>query len=133
MNIDDIKSYFLTLQNTISGLLQKIDPDIQMQEDTWEHKTGGGGITRAYIGSIIEKAGVNFSHVRGDALPHSALMSHRREWAGHAFQALGVSVVIHPNNPYVPTVHFNERFFSVDTPTDQKAWWFGGGMDLTPY
>jgi len=127
-----LKTYLLTLQNKICEMLQDEDLALSLKEDIWNHKAGGGGITRAFTGKIIEKAGVNFSHVIGEALPASALLTHRQHLAGSAFEAMGVSVVIHPNNPYVPTTHFNLRFFSAEK-DGKQVWWFGGGYDLTPY
>src|SRR5690606_9459330 len=104
----------------------------------WQREAGGslgagGGRTRVISdGAVFEKGGVNFSHVKGTALPASAT-AHRPELAGRAFEAMGVSLVIHPHNPYVPTSHANVRFFIADKPGETPVWWFGGGYDLTPY
>lgn len=130
--IAEIKSYLLDLQNNICAMIESEDGGASFIEDPWQHKTGGGGgITRVIAGSVVEKGGVNFSHVSGSALPHAATTK-RPELANAAFQALGVSVVIHPHNPYAPTSHLNVRFIYVETP-QQPTWWFGGGFDLTPY
>jgi coproporphyrinogen III oxidase len=102
-------------------------------EDAWDRPGGGGGRSRVIEGgAVFEKAGVNFSHVHGDKLPPSAT-AQRPELAGRGFQAMGVSLVIHPRNPYVPTSHANVRFFIAERPGAEPVWWFGGGFDLTPY
>lgn len=129
--INEVKSFLLQLQDNICDGLTKLDPKLSFQEDSWQHASGGGGRTRAGSGKgVFEKAGVNFSHVFGNALPPAA-SEKRPELAGRPFQALGVSLVIHPNNPYAPTSHANFRFFT--TTDDKPVWWFGGGYDLTPY
>lgn len=103
------------------------------QEDLWEKPLGGGGRTRVLEhGAVFERAGVNFSHVFGDGLPAAATAA-RPELAGRSFQALGLSLVLHPQNPYVPTTHANVRFFIAEKPGADPVWWFGGGFDLTPY
>lgn len=132
ISIDSVKSYLLHLQDTICNAFTSLDPALSFQEDLWQHHNGsGGGRTRAGTSThVFEKAGVNFSHVFGKQLPPSASAS-RPELAGKPFQAIGVSLVIHPNNPYVPTSHANFRFFCTDEP--HPTWWFGGGYDLTPY
>ncbi|HEU5281114.1 MAG TPA: oxygen-dependent coproporphyrinogen oxidase [Gammaproteobacteria bacterium] len=123
-----IKTFLLDLQNRICAMVEQSDGEAQFQEDRWAHKEGGGGITRAMAdGKIIEKAGVNFSHVTGACLPQAATAK-RAELANQPFEAMGVSVVIHPRNPYVPTSHFNVRYVQVGA-----VGWFGGGFDLTPY
>lgn len=128
-----VKQYLLSLQNQICHMLETEDGSQTFREDKWEHKEGGGGLTRVLAGgSAIEKAGVNFSHVQGLALPHAATAK-RPELAKSTFQALGNSVVIHPLNPYVPTSHFNVRFIVVQKEGSNPFWWFGGGFDLTPY
>ncbi len=126
--IDLIKPFFLDLQNRICSCLVGLDGKA-FKEDHWTHKQNqGGGITRILENGLhIEKAGASFSHVHGDALPSAATLK-RPELANTPFQALGVSVVVHPRNPYVPTSHFNVRFILVGS-----IWWFGGGFDLTPY
>lgn len=129
--IDEVKKYLHQLQDSICKGLLDIDPEFKFQEDSWEHANGGGGRTRAgKKGRVFEKGGVNFSHVHGHSLPPSASLK-RPDIAGQPFQALGVSLVIHPNNPYAPTSHANFRFFS--TGGENPVWWFGGGYDLTPY
>lgn len=131
--VEDIKAYLLNLQQTICSELEKIDGQAAFIEDTWTRAGGGGGISRVLEqGAVFEKAGVNFSEVYGDVLPPSATAS-RPELAGCRFRALGVSLVIHPNNPYVPTSHANVRFFIAEQEGKPPVWWFGGGFDLTPY
>ncbi len=133
MDIKSVKNYFLALQDTICDTLEREDGQEYFQEDLWERPTGGGGRTRILTqGKVFEQAGVNFSHVYGDNLPPSA-SAHRPELAGRSFQALGISLVIHPLNPYVPTCHANWRLFIAEKPGEKPVWWFGGGYDLTPY
>ena len=133
INIDTVKAYLLHLQNTLCETLQMEEPSAFFQEDQWEKPLGGGGRTRVLEhGDVFERAGVNFSHVFGDTLPPSATAT-RPELAGRSFQALGLSLVIHPQNPYVPTVHANIRFFMAEKVGAEPVWWFGGGFDLTPY
>lgn len=128
-----VKEYLLDLQNRICGGLQRMDGKGAFHEDAWERERGGSGISRVLSdGAVIEKGGVNFSHVFGDKLPPSASAS-RPELAGRSFQAMGVSLVIHPDNPFVPTSHANFRFFIAESDTEAPVWWFGGGYDLTPY
>ena len=135
-----VKAYLLDLQDRICATLQAEDGAAEFVEDAWQRPAGGGGRTRVIEnGALIEKGGVNFSHVFGDGLPPSA-SAHRPELAGRGFEALGVSLVIHPENPYVPTSHANVRFFSAEKMGDraekdgeEPVWWFGGGFDLTPY
>lgn len=132
-NIESIKSYLLTLQDNICHALELEDGSGHFEEDSWQREQGGGGRSRVLEnGAVFEKAGVNFSHVYGDNLPASAT-AHRPELAGRHFTALGVSLVIHPSNPYVPTTHFNIRFFIAEKEGADPIWWFGGGFDLTPY
>ena len=132
--IATIKSYLLELQNQICHMLVAENNAQQaFTEDQWQYASGGGGITRVLKeGNFIEKAGVNFSHVFGQSLPQAATEK-RPELANAAFQALGVSVVVHPLNPYIPTSHMNVRFIVVNTQSSDCFWWFGGGFDLTPY
>ena len=131
--IDNVKTYLLDLQTRICTALEAEDGQACFIEDAWQRPGGGGGRTRVLEnGALIEKGGVNFSHVFGDSLPPSA-SAHRPELAGRGFQALGVSLVMHPENPYVPTSHANVRFFSAEKPGEEPVWWFGGGFDLTPY
>lgn len=131
--IDQIKSYLLQLQNTICHRIEVLDQNARFSEDSWERPGGGGGISRILAkGRLFAKAGVNFSHVSGEQLPPSA-SAHRPELAGRKFSALGVSLVIHPENPYMPTTHANVRFFVAEKEGATPVWWFGGGFDLTPY
>jgi coproporphyrinogen III oxidase len=147
--ISSVKKYLLGLQNQICQFIEQeeaalfADPGFkhgvkdggaQFIEDAWEYKDGGGGgLTRVLAGGkVIEKAGVNFSHVYGQQLPPAAT-ARRPELANSQFQALGISVVVHPLNPLIPTCHFNVRFIVVEKPGQTPFWWFGGGFDLTPY
>ncbi|GAB1265399.1 oxygen-dependent coproporphyrinogen oxidase [Aurantivibrio infirmus] len=129
-----VKDYLLSLQDDICAKLSSEDGKASFKEDKWARDADFGGRTRVIVdGGVIEKGGVNFSHVRGEKLPPSATES-RPELAGRGFEAMGVSLVIHPHNPYVPTSHANVRFLIVDSDQDEEpAWWFGGGYDLTPY
>ena len=132
-DINQIKDYLVELQDNICRALEAEEPDTRFIEDNWQHSTGGGGQSRVLSdGKTFEKAGVNFSHVIGDTLPSSATAA-RPELSGRSFQAVGVSLVIHPQNPYVPTSHANVRFFIGEDNTEPPIWWFGGGFDLTPY
>lgn len=132
-NLNEIKEFLLNLQHRICDFLEAEDGKERFLEDKWNHKEGGGGATRVLAnGNVIEKAGVNFSHVHGRELPLAATVK-RPELANAGFQALGVSVVIHPLNPFVPTSHMNVRFISVENEKGDHHWWFGGGFDLTPY
>jgi coproporphyrinogen III oxidase len=131
--VEKIKKYFLQLQDNICSELEQVDDKQQFITDEWQREQGGGGRTRVIgNGAVIEKGGVNFSHVYGDSMPASAT-AHRPELAGRNFQAMGVSLVIHPDNPYVPTSHMNVRFFIAEKAGHDPVWWFGGGFDLTPY
>jgi coproporphyrinogen III oxidase len=131
--IDEVKSYLLSLQNRIVAELEHIDGKTTFREDAWEREGGGGGRSRVLRnGGVFEQAGVNFSHVHGTEMPPSAT-KHRPELAGRDFQAVGVSLVLHPHNPYVPTTHANFRFFIAGDGSPDPVWWFGGGYDLTPY
>ena len=132
-DITAVKAYLLDLQNHICRELEAEDGTGRFAEDNWTRTEGGGGRSRILTeGAVFEKAGVGFSHVYGDQLPPSAT-AHRPELAGKPWQALGVSLVIHPRNPYVPTSHANVRFFVADPDGTNPIWWFGGGFDLTPY
>ncbi len=127
-----VKNYLLALQDSICDALQTED-GAEWQEDSWVREEGGGGRSRVVVdGTVIEKGGVNFSHVFGDQMPASATQN-RPELAGRSFEAMGVSLVIHPNNPNVPTSHANVRFFIAEKEGADPVWWFGGGYDLTPY
>lgn len=132
-DIDAVKAYFLDLQDRICEGLEQEDTKGQFFEEEWKREEGGGGRTRVMSnGHLFEKGGVNFSHVKGGELPASATAS-RPELAGRSFQALGVSLVMHPENPYVPTSHANVRLFVAEKEGEAPVWWFGGGYDLTPY
>ncbi len=154
-NIKDVKDYLLTLQDTICNSLAEVDGKEKFIEDSWDrdeeaqasdnsadvieqddsnqHQLSGGGRTRVLTdGAVFEQAGINFSHVHGAELPASATAA-RPELAGRSFQAMGVSLVIHPHNPYVPTSHANVRFFVAEKAGEEPVWWFGGGFDLTPF
>ncbi len=131
-DLDAVRTYLLQLQDSICAALEREDGCGHFQEDPWTRPEGGGGRSRVMsAGAVFEKAGVGFSHVTGTSLPASATAT-RPELAGKSFQALGVSLVLHPLNPYVPTVHLNVRFFIAGEGAD-AVWWFGGGFDLTPY
>ena len=133
-DINKIKQYLIDLQDNICQALAREDGEAQFIEDNWTRDADdGGGRTRVLSnGNIFEQAGVNFSHVSGGKLPASATVL-RPELAGRSFEALGVSLVIHPHNPYVPTSHANIRFFIANKKNGDPVWWFGGGFDLTPY
>lgn len=132
-DINAVKEYLLTLQDSICDGLSVVDGKESFREDNWDREHGGGGRTRVLTnGAVFEQAGVNFSHVYGDNLPPSATAD-RPELAGRSFQATGVSLVIHPHNPYAPTSHANVRFFIAEKEGAEPVWWFGGGFDLTPY
>lgn len=127
-----VKDYLLSLQQNIVATLENLDGH-SFRLDQWQREEGGGGISRLVEeGGVIERGGVNFSHVLGKTLPPSAT-AHRPELAGRAWEAMGVSLVIHPRNPYVPTVHMNVRLFRAYAEGHDDVFWFGGGMDLTPY
>ena len=128
-----VKAFLLDLQDRICDGIEQEDGQATFFEDSWTREQGGGGRTRVITdGAVFEKGGVNFSHVHGTQLPASAT-ANRPELAGRSFQALGVSLVIHPKNPYVPTSHANVRFFIAEKEGEAPVWWFGGGYDLTPY
>jgi coproporphyrinogen III oxidase len=128
-----VKNYLVDLQDRICAALASLDGAAGFDQDAWERPGGGGGRSRVLTGgAVFEKAGVGFSHVFGDQLPASA-SAHRPELAGASWQALGVSLVVHPRNPYAPTSHANVRFFIAEKPGMEPQWWFGGGYDLTPY
>ena len=132
-DIASVKNYLLDLQDRLCTALEAADGAESFQEDLWERAEGGGGRSRVMReGAVFEQAGVGFSHVFGAGLP-AAATAQRPELAGRSFQALGVSLVFHPRNPYIPTCHMNVRFFSAEKPGHDPVWWFGGGFDLTPY
>ena len=130
-NVDLVRTYLLALQNRVCAQLEQLDGKSVFVYDAWERPDGGGGETRVLSdGGLFEQAGVGFSHVFGDRMPPSATKA-RPELAGKRFQAVGVSLVLHPRNPYIPTTHANFRFFTAGE--RNPVWWFGGGFDLTPY
>lgn len=131
--VEQVKTYLLNLQQTICQALESLDGQALFITDSWERPAGGGGISCVMSrGRVFEKGGVNFSHVSGEELPASAT-AQRPELCGRKFTAMGVSLVIHPDNPYIPTVHANVRFFIAERSDADPVWWFGGGFDLTPY
>ncbi|WP_448249598.1 oxygen-dependent coproporphyrinogen oxidase [Thalassotalea agariperforans] len=133
VNIDVVIDYLKSLQDHICQALETADGSGKFIEDTWQRAEGGGGRTRVLTdGTVIEQGGVNFSVVSGDKLPPSAT-AHRPELAGRTWQACGVSLVIHPKNPLIPTSHANVRFFVAEKAGEAPVWWFGGGFDLTPF
>ncbi len=132
MELEPIKTFFTTLQEDIVCRLAAFDGQ-DFQRDAWQRAEGGGGVSRLIEeGDFFERGGVNFSHVTGQSLPASATAA-RPQLAGRAWEALGVSLVLHPRNPYCPTAHMNVRFFVARKPDEADIWWFGGGMDMTPY
>ena len=133
IEIEAVKSFLLDLQDRICAALEEQDGGGKFIEESWLREEGGGGRSRVLEqGVVIEKGGVNFSHVMGAQLPASATNA-RPELAGRSFQAMGVSLVIHPRNPYVPTSHANVRMFVAEKEGEEPVWWFGGGFDLTPF
>lgn len=131
-NLQAVKQFLLDLQERICQQLSSLD-GTAFQEDNWQRQEGGGGRSRVLRnGNVFEQAGVNFSHIQGASMPASAT-AHRPELAGRSFEAMGVSLVIHPHNPHVPTSHANVRFFIAEKPGADPVWWFGGGFDLTPF
>lgn len=131
MDISAVKTFLLDLQDRICAALEEQDGS-KFIEDNWQSQLGSGRTRVIADGGVIEKGGVNFSHVKGDSLP-AAATAKRPELQGCSFQAMGVSLVIHPHNPYVPTSHANVRFFVAEKEGMEPVWWFGGGFDLTPY
>lgn len=130
---DSVRHYLTGLQDRICDGLAEADGGAAFEEDSWVREAGGGGRSRVLKqGRVFEQAGVNFSHVIGDELPPAA-SERRPELAGRAWQAMGVSLVVHPWNPHVPTAHANVRFFVATHPEESPTWWFGGGFDLTPF
>ncbi len=133
IDIAAVKAYLMALQDRLCDALEQLDGGARFVEDRWQREAGGGGRSRVLRdGKLFEQGGVNFSHVFGDQLPASATAA-RPELAGRSFQAMGVSLVLHPNNPYVPTSHANVRLFVAEKAGAEPVWWFGGGYDLTPY
>ena len=132
MDTAQLLAYFTGLQSRIVSGLETFDGK-PFRRDAWQRPAGGGGITRVIEeGNFFERGGVAFSHVMGEGMPPSAT-AHRPELAGRRFEAMGVSLVLHPRNPYCPTVHMNVRCFVAMKEGADPVWWFGGGMDLTPY
>ncbi|MEZ8826198.1 oxygen-dependent coproporphyrinogen oxidase [Vibrio amylolyticus] len=132
-----VKQFLLSLQDSICSELESADGSAKFEHDDWvkgpEERLFGGGRTRVMRnGNVFEQGGVNFSHVLGEEMPASAT-AHRPELAGRKFEAMGVSLVMHPNNPYIPTSHANVRFFIAEKDGEDPIWWFGGGFDLTPF
>ena len=133
IDIDAVRDYLTGLQDRICTQIEQCDGQQKFLIDNWKRDSGGGGRTRVLTnGAIFEQAGVNFSEVYGDNLPGSAT-AHRPELAGRNFWAMGVSLVLHPLNPFIPTSHANVRFFIAEKEGSEPVWWFGGGFDLTPY
>ena len=131
-DLTGIRDWLVGLQSRIVAELEAADGQ-GFRTDQWDRPQGGGGISRLIEeGNLFERGGVNFSHVKGDQMPASAT-AHRPELAGRRWQAMGVSLVMHPRNPYCPTSHMNVRFFVAEKEGEAPVWWFGGGMDLTPY
>ncbi len=131
--IGQVGDYLRGLQSEIVMALETVDGKAKFRSDRWDRPGGGGGDSRVLVdGDVFEQAGVGFSHVSGKEMPPSATGS-RPELAGKRFQALGVSLVLHPRNPYAPTTHANFRFFATVGGDGEPVWWFGGGFDLTPY
>jgi coproporphyrinogen III oxidase len=133
LNLDAVEQYLKQLQDDICQQIEAEDGEGKFVEDSWERPGGGGGRTRVLNGgAAIEKGGVNFSMIHGDTLPPSAT-AHRPELTGGSFKAMGLSLVLHPKNPYAPTSHANVRLFVAEKEGIEPVWWFGGGYDLTPY
>jgi coproporphyrinogen III oxidase len=132
-NVETVDTFLRDLQDRICAALEKADGGARFVEDAWTRPAGGGGRTRVLKnGTVFEQGGVNYSRVTGDKLPPSAT-AHRPQLAGRQWTATGVSLVIHPNNPHVPTSHANVRYFEADRSGEEPVWWFGGGFDLTPF
>ncbi|BES83676.1 oxygen-dependent coproporphyrinogen-III oxidase [Pectobacterium araliae] len=132
-DVNAVKHFLLSLQEDICQQLAALDGGADFAKDEWLRAEGGGGCSRVLSGGrLFERAGVNFSHIIGKSLPPSA-STHRPDLAGRSFQAMGVSLVIHPLSPYIPTSHANVRLFVAEKAGEEPVWWFGGGFDLTPY
>ncbi len=131
--LKDVKKYLMQLQDTITKKLEEVDGGATFSEEEWYRPGGGGGRSRVIReGQIFEQGGVGYSHVFGEEMPGSAT-AHRPDLAGRNFNACGVSLVMHPHNPYIPTSHANVRFFIAEKEGSEPVWWFGGGFDLTPF
>jgi coproporphyrinogen III oxidase len=132
-HLSAVETFLHGLQDRVCAALEAADGGVRFIEDAWQRPEGGGGRTRVLKGgAVFEQAGANFSRVSGTRLPPAA-SAHRPELAGCPWTALGVSVVVHPANPYLPTTHMNVRYFEAQAPGNERAWWFGGGFDLTPF
>jgi len=128
-----VHGYLLDLQDRLCAALEEVDGEGRFREDEWTRPEGGGGRSRVLAGgAVFEQAGVGFSAIHGPAMP-AAATAHRPELAGRSFEATGVSVVVHPRNPYVPTCHLNVRMFRAERDGEEPVWWLGGGYDLTPF
>ena len=133
VDISAVESYLRGLQGRICAAIEQLDGAAKFRHDPWQRADGGGGESRVLAdGAVFERGGVNFSDVSGAKLPPSAT-AQRPELAGRGFRAMGVSLVLHPQNPYAPTSHCNVRFLVAEAPGQEPVWWFGGGFDLTPY
>jgi coproporphyrinogen III oxidase len=133
VDIVAVHEYLLGLQDRLCAAVEAEDGVARFAEDAWQRPGGGGGRSRMLVdGGVFEQAGVGFSHVFGPGLPPSATLQ-RPDLAGRSFEAVGVSLVFHPHNPYAPTTHMNVRFFLAERAGHDPVWWFGGGFDLTPY
>ena len=133
MDLPAVEQYLKGLQRSICDELSAIDGAASFEMESWDRPEGGGGISRVLAeGDVFEKGGVNFSYVEGGKMPGSATQ-HRPELAGRSFKAMGVSLVMHPRNPYAPTSHANVRCFVAEKEDEAPVWWMGGGFDLTPY
>lgn len=133
IDTNSFKNFLLKLQEEICGSIENLDSTAVFRNDHWDREEGGSGISRVISGGdVFEKGGVNFSHVFGKSMPSSAT-AQRSDLAGKAFEAMGLSLVIHPMNPFVPTSHANFRLFVAHKENEESVWWFGGGYDLTPY
>lgn len=133
VDAQSVRDFLVSFHDTLCGQLEELDGSARFSNDHWEREEGGGGNTRTLVdGSLFEKAGVAFSHIRGSKLPPSA-SANRPELSGRSYEAMGVSLVLHPDNPHVPTTHANVRFFHAEKDGEAPVWWFGGGFDLTPY
>lgn len=132
-DIQAVTTFLRDLQDRICARIEQLDGGAVFGEDVWEREGGGGGRSRVLKqGAVFEQAGIGFSSVHGEALP-AAATTRRPQLAGAAWQAVGVSLVFHPRNPYVPTTHMNVRFFQAQPREGGTVWWFGGGFDLTPF
>jgi len=133
VDAQSVRDFLVSFHDKLCKQLEALDGTARFADDRWERSEGGGGNTRTLVGgSLFEKAGVAFSHIKGSKLPPSA-SANRPELSGRSYEAMGVSLVLHPDNPHVPTTHANIRFFHAEKEGESPVWWFGGGFDLTPY